>query len=241
MYPSNNMVLITGGSSGIGLALAKQFVRAGNHVIITGRDQDKLASVQSVLPTIQAEQTDMTDVAALQQLTKKYPDINVLINNAAVQYNYSFADQQATLNMIDAEVETNLLGPLHLIKLLLPQFVTKESAAIVNVSSGLGFVPKQNAPVYCGTKAGLHIFTKALRWQLDGTAVKVFEIIPPLVDTDMTRGRGKGKITPDAVADAFWTAFQHDRVEIPVGRTRLLLALQRLFPRLADRIMRPGL
>jgi short-subunit dehydrogenase involved in D-alanine esterification of teichoic acids len=119
--------------------------------------------------------------------------------------------------------------------------MTKQTAAIVNVSSGLGIVPKQSAPVYCGSKAGLHLFTKSLRWQLENSRIKVFEIIPPIVDTFMTQGRGRGKISPEVLVDEFWNGFQNDKYEMAIGRTKLLVFIHRFLPKLADRIMRNGL
>jgi short-subunit dehydrogenase involved in D-alanine esterification of teichoic acids len=241
MQTTGNTVLITGGSSGIGLALAKQFVKHGNAVIITGRNGEKLAEVQAALPMIQTERVNMSDTTALRALATRHASVNILVNNAAIQDNYDFGDSEVSLDRIDVEIDTNFRGPLVLTKLMLPHLLRHPSAAIVNVSSGLGFVPKQTAPVYCGTKAAIHIFTKALRWQLETSHIKVFELIPPLVATPMTEGRGRGKIEPEAVANAFWAGFQRNQWDIPVGKTRLLLWLQRLMPHIADRIMRPGL
>lgn len=241
MKTAHNTVLITGGSSGIGLALAKKFFNETNRVIVTGTNEKKLAKVQAALPKVIIELADITDVHALERLARNYTDVNILINNAGVQHNYHFTDQDISIDLIDAELRTNLIGPLQLIKLMLPRLFLQESAAIVNVSSGLGIVPKQDAPVYCGSKAGLHIFTKALRWQLEESGIKVFEIIPPLVDTAMTEGRGKGKISAEALVNEFWRNFKKDNYEIRIGKTKLLFVLQRIIPRVADRIMRPGL
>ncbi len=183
----------------------------------------------------------MTNPFMLEQLVKKYIDVNILINNAGIQYNYNFADQNNSPDLIETELRTNLMGPIFLIKIFLPQLLTKKNAAIINVSSGLGLVPKQSAPVYCGTKAGLHIFTESLRWQLESTHIKVFEIIPPLVDTAMTKGRGSGKISPEKLVDEFWKNYKRDNYEIRIGKVKLLYVLNRFIPGLAERIMRPGL
>jgi short-subunit dehydrogenase involved in D-alanine esterification of teichoic acids len=113
-------------------------------------------------------------------------------------------------------------------------------AAVVNVSSGLALVPKKSAPVYCGTKAGLHLFTKALRYQLEGSPVKVFEIIPPVVDTPMTAGRGRGKISPKQLVEEFMRAFAKNQFEVNIGKVKLLRLINRLLPSLADRIMKNG-
>ncbi|MBD2503089.1 MFS transporter [Anabaena azotica] len=241
MSTHSNTVLITGGSSGIGLALARKFLQAQNTVIITGRDPQKLAAAKEILPGVITEVADITDLHQLQQLVKRYSNVNILINNAGIQYNYEFVNSEITPELIETELHTNLIAPLQLIKLMLPHLRTKPEAAIINVSSGLGLVPKQTAPVYCGSKAGLHIATKALRWQLETTSVKVFEIIAPLVDTPMTQGRGKGKISPEALVDEFWHNFTSDRYEMRIGKTKLLFFLQRWFPQVAEKILRPGL
>jgi len=240
MKTTNNIVLITGGSSGIGFALARKFLSENNSVIITGRNKDKLAKIQAEFPDIKTETADMTNPFMLEQLAKKHTGVNILINNAGIQYNYDFADQNNSPDLIETELRTNLMGPLFLIKLFLPQLLTKETAAIINVSSGLGLVPKQSAPVYCGTKAGLHIFTKSLRWQLESTNINVFEIIPSLVDTAMTEGRGSGKIPPERLVDEFWKNFKRDNYEIRIEKVKLLSAINRFSPRLAERIVRPG-
>ncbi|NOX88756.1 MAG: SDR family NAD(P)-dependent oxidoreductase [Calditrichaeota bacterium] len=241
MQTTDNIVLITGGSSGIGLALAKKFLSENNSVIITGRNKDRLAKIRAEFPDIRTETADMTNPLMWEQLVKKYSDVNILINNAGIQYNYDFADQNNSPDLIEAELRTNLTGPVFLIKLFLPQLLTQKTAAIINVSSGLGLVPKQSAPVYCATKAGLHIFTKSLRWQLESTNIKVFEIIPPLVDTAMTKGRGAGKISPEKLVDEFWKNFKRDNYEIRIGKVKLLYVINRFFPGLAEKIMRPGL
>ncbi|MEW5817063.1 MAG: SDR family oxidoreductase [Spirochaetota bacterium] len=241
MKTTNNIVLITGGSSGIGFALAKKFLKENNSVIITGRNKDKLAKIRNDFPDIKTEIADMTHPFMLEQLVKKYMDVNILINNAGIQYNYNFVDQNNSPDLIETEFHTNLIGPIYLIKLFLPQLLSKEIAAIINVSSGLGLVPKQSAPVYCGTKAGLHIFTKSLRWQLESTNIKVFEIIPSLVDTAMTKGRESGKISPEELVDEFCKKFKCDSYEILIGKVKLLYVINRFLPSLAERIMRPGL
>ncbi|MBD2692078.1 SDR family oxidoreductase [Anabaena catenula] len=241
MQLTGNTVLITGGASGIGLALARKFLCTNNKVIIINRNQQKLASVKAALPDITIEQADITDVQTLEHITQKYSQINILINNAGIQYNYDFTDPQISPDLIDRELRTNLIAPLQLTLLMIPHLLTKQSAAIINVTSGLALVPKQSAPIYCSSKAGLHIASKALRWQLEGTPIKVFEIIAPLVDTPMTQGRGKGKIQPDTLVEEFWRNFSRDKYEMLIGKSKLLYLLQRFLPQVAEKIIRPGL
>ncbi len=169
---------------------------------------------------------------------QEHPDTNILDNNVGIQHNYYFGEEDAHLGKIEQEININFLAPIKLISLLLPSLQMNPNAAIVNVSSGLGLVPKKQAPVYCGTKAGIHIFSKALRYQLKN--VKVFEIIPPLVDTQMTAGRGKGKISPEELVDEFIDAFKKDHYEINVGKVKLLRIINRLSPALAENIMKNG-
>ena len=221
--------------------MARRFVALGNRVIVTGRDRSKLAKLQQDLPQIHTFACDLAYEKELDELVlyleKNHPDLNVLVNNAAIQYNYDFTDEKELVYKIAYEVKTNLTAPLKLIGLLLPQLLHNPEPAIVNVSTGLIFAPKKSAAVYCGTKAGLHTFTKALRYQLEGKA-KVFEVIPPLVDTPMTAGRGTGKIAPEQLVEEFVEAFRRDKCEISIGKTKLLRFLQRLAPSVADRIMK---
>ncbi|MBD2667332.1 hypothetical protein B6N60_04724 [Richelia sinica FACHB-800] len=241
MQLHGNTVLITGGASGIGLALARKFLRTHNQVIIVSRNQQKLNNIKAALPDITAEQADITQIETLKHISQKYCQINILINNAGIQYNYDFTDPQVTPDLIDEELRTNLIAPLQLTLLMIPHLLAKKSAAIINVTSGLALVPKQSAPIYCSSKAGLHIASKAIRWQLETTPIKVFEIIAPLVDTPMTQGRGKGKIQPDTLVEEFWRYFSRDHQEMLIGKSKLLDILHRFLPQLAEKIIRPGL
>ena len=238
MEPKNNRVLITGGGSGIGLALAKRFVQEGNEVTIVGRTLEKLLNVQHEFPQIQIATADLTDINSLKQLMLDHPQINVLINNAGVQYNYSFVDTNNTIDLIDMELGTNVTGLFQLTKLYLPYLCQQQEAAIVNVSSALGVVPKENAPVYSASKAAVHVFSKSLRMQLEESPVKVFDLIPALVDTPMTNGRHEEKISPEDLVKEFWHAFQNDQFEIRIGKVKQLFLLNRLAPHFAQKLMR---
>lgn len=245
MQLNGNTILITGGASGIGLALARAFAQQeGNTVIICGRDQQKLDTVGNQNPGITALHCDITKDSEQQQLletvTSKYPNVNILINNAGIQHNYNFPDMRSHLDLIIDEINTNLLAQIKLTDRFLPTLLHQQSAAIVNVTSALAVVPKQSAPVYCATKAAMHNFSKALRYQLETTSVKVFEIIPALVDTAMTEGRGKGKISPEALAVEALRGIRSDNYEIRIEKTKLLLTLHRWLPSVAERIIRNG-
>ena len=170
--------------------------------------------------------------------------LTVLVNNAGIQYQTLFPrDDPATIfAQLEREVAVNLTGLVKLTTLCLPTLARADEAAIVNVSSGLALVPKASAPIYCATKAALHSFSKALRYQLEDhcPSVKLFEVLPPMVDTAMTAGRGrpKDKITPEQVATETLAGMRRDRHEIPVGKTRLLGWVNRAAPRLAEKILR---
>lgn len=241
MTISGNKILITGATSGIGEALTKQFLELDNHIIAVGRNAEKLSQLANLDKRIIPFRCDLSHASQRDDLVlfveQHHSDFNVLINNAGIQYNYHFLAEKQALVKIQHEIEVNLTAPISLIALLLPILQSNPNAAIVNVSSGLGLVPKMAAPVYCGTKAAIHIFSQALRYQLEET-IKVFEIIPPLVDTQMTKGRGSGKISPEQLATAFIRAFRKDIYEVNIGKVSLLKWINRISPKLAARIMK---
>jgi uncharacterized oxidoreductase len=181
---------------------------------------------------------DREQQSLINDVGQKYPQLNVLINNAGIQHNYDFTDGEDHRALIDEEASINFLAHVKLTDQLLPLFMKRELAAIINVSSALAVVPKQSAPIYCATKAAIHNFSKAFRYQLEKTPIKVFEIIPTLVDTEMTKGRGKNKINPDSLATEVLRAMEADKYEIPVGKTRILFLLYRFVPTIAQRIAR---
>jgi uncharacterized oxidoreductase len=244
MKLTGNTILITGGSSGIGLALAKTFYQLDNKVIIVARDIDKLNAIQKQFPEIDIFQSDLTKQTDIDGLIvfveNNHPNLNMLFNNAAIQYNYDFLTEQNIVNKIDYEVSANLTSTIKLCGLLLPVLLKNENAAIVNVSSGLAISPKKSASVYCATKAAIHNFTKAFRYQMEATNIKVFEIVPPIVETPMTEGRGKNKITAEQLVDEFINDFKNDRVESYIGKSKLLKLISRISPKLADRILKNG-
>ncbi len=242
MKISNNVVLITGGTSGIGFALAESFLQKGNKVIVVGRNQEKLKFVRSRYPELITFACDINDRTERDDLVleieKQFSDLNVLINNAGVQFNYASVEELSSIQNIRPELDTNLVSPIELTCLFLPLLINKPNACIINITSALAFVPKRNAPIYCASKAGLHIFSKSLRYQLEKDGVKVFEVIPPLIDTDMTKGRGEGKISPKTLVDEFMRGFEKDRFEMNIGKVKILRTLSRFFPTLADNIIK---
>ncbi len=245
MKSAGHTVLITGGASGIGLALTERFVREGNKVIVVGRDRNKLDAARSKMPDIVGYVCDLrsdeeTDALAA-RLIKDHVELSVIVNNAAMQYLESFINPRDGMigERISEEIGLNLISPIRLTARLLPLLARQEEAAIINVSSGLAISPKKSAPVYCATKAGIHLFTKALRYQMEGTNIRVFEIIPPIVDTEMTRGRGgRRKLLPGQLAEQFWHAYRRNKLEVPIGKVKLLKMLKQLIPPAADALLK---
>ncbi|WP_316818619.1 SDR family oxidoreductase [Pedobacter nyackensis] len=242
MRTTQNTILITGGTSGIGLALAKEFYKQGNQVIIVARDMTKLHQLKMICPEAAIFQCDISQPNDLDALSvyiqNNYPQLNILINNAAIQYNYEFVSEPYSLIKIEQEISVNLTATIKLCAIFLPVILNNDFPAIVNVSSGLAIAPKKSAPVYCCTKAAIRSFTKTLRYQLEQTPVKVFEIIPALIDTPMTAGRGKRKMTAEALTKAFLADFSADRYESYIGKTRLLKVISRISPNLADLLLK---
>jgi uncharacterized oxidoreductase len=186
-----NTMLITGGATGIGFALADEFLRKGNTVIICGRRADRLEQAQKALPGLIVRVCDVTDQKQREALfawaTTAYPALNVLVNNAGIQRDLDFTRGLAGLDAGESEIEVNLVAPVELSALFVPFLMQRENAAIINVSSGLALRPQSAArmPVYTATKAGLHAFSLSLRAQLKDTGVEVVEIIPPAVISEL--------------------------------------------------------
>lgn len=241
-------VLLTGGANGIGLALTEHLMGADvRRIFVVGRDQNRLDAVASSFPgriePLRADLSVLADVDRLVAIMKEAaPDLSMLINNAGVQTLTDFVGTDASVYVaaLRAEMEANFAAVVALTCGLLPVLLAQPSAMVVNVTSGLALAPKKSAPVYCATKAAVRAFSKGLRYQAQDRAprLRVVEALPPLVDTDMTRGRGRGKLSADACAQQIIDGMKAGREEIYVGKSRLLRAIQSLSPSLADRIMR---
>lgn len=238
MKTTGHTVLVTGGGSGIGFALASKFHLAGNRVIITGRSESTLADAVKRLPGAEFCVADVSNAQDRARLVSRFPEVTVLINNAGVRYGGLAMDQTEAEMM--QELSVNVLAPVLLAQSFYPVLSQKAEAAIVNVTSGAALAPRDVAAMYAASKSALHIFTKSLRWQLEATSVRVFEVLPPVVRTAMTafQGSHKGMITPDQLADEFWTNFQTNRFEMLIGKVKILHWLLRLSPALADRVVR---
>lgn len=237
MKLSGNTILITGGGTGIGLAFAKKFVELGNEVIVTGRRQAKLdaaAKEQPKLKTIRSDASSSKAIAELaREMMEKYPKLNVLLNNAGVMVLRNLSVPDADLESLTSEVETNVSGPIRTISALIEQ-IKSNKGTIINVSSGLAFVPLHAAPIYCATKAALHSYTISLRQQLRHHGVEVIELMPPAVKTEMLADFSSGAsfktITTAVLVDATIKGLTKGKLEIRPGQSNQLRFMSRLAP-----------
>lgn len=200
MNSAGNTILITGGGSGIGRGLAEAWHARGNQVIIAGRRRQALDEAAAANPGMKSLKIDIEDPASIRSFAAEvmaaYPKLNVLVNNAGIMRAEKLLAQPEDLADATAIVTTNLLGPIRLTAALLPHLNRQPQATIMNVSSGLGFVPIVLAPTYCATKAAIHSYTLSLRYQLKGTPIEVLELIPPYVATDLMGGRSDPRAMP---------------------------------------------
>lgn len=221
MKLSGNTVLITGGASGIGLALASRFLQRENEVVICGRREEMLRQAKESFPSLHIRACDVADPGQRADLAQwaaaEFPALNVLVNNAGIQRKVDLTEQE-DWDAIRTEIATNLEAPIHLTQLFHPQLDRQEDAAIINITSGLSFVPLANVPVYCATKAALHSFTLSTRWQLKDTSIEVIELIPPAVDTDLQApGLHTFGVNVDKFADAVFDGLEQGSSEIAYG------------------------
>ena len=247
MKTINNTVLIIGGSAGIGLEIAKLFADANNHVIITGRNKQRLAEAAAVLrnvTTIVSDFSNDKDVETLVAGIKNdFPEVNILVNNAAAARLYSLLDENASIYKNAAEeVHTNYLSVIRLTEKLLPVLKQHPESAIVNVSSIVALVPGSLAG-YSASKAALHSYTQTLRFELqqEYPSIKVFELMPPLVNTEFSRPIGGERgVSPAFVAEALLKSIKNDNYEIHVGNTKDIYDLLRISPERAFEAMHPA-
>ncbi|WP_170110245.1 SDR family oxidoreductase [Flavilitoribacter nigricans] len=237
MKIKNHTVLITGGTSGIGRELARALAK-DNRVIVTGRSEQRLTEARK--DGLTAWNCDLTVPRQIEALVVKleqeFPQLDILINNAGIQFNYNLLETPSSYEKINREITTNLTGTIHLTQLLLPLLSTKPST-IINLTSALGTVPKSDGLVYSAGKAGLRNFTAGLRKVLRNKSVRVLEIIPPVTDTRMTAERGENKMPVDELVRIILRQWERGYQLIAPGKVKFLLLLQRSLPGLADRLI----
>jgi len=230
-------ILLTGGTDGIGLRLARQLREKGAHLVVTGRTPARIAAAEAEGFEVMA--ADLTGPEGVEAVVTGLGarSLDVLINNAGMGADHDFrlappdpADDERTLWL-------NLHAPIRLIVRLMPALRSRPEAMIVNVTSGLAIAPNAGAPVYCATKAALRSYTQALRAQLKGTGVHVLEALPPMVDTQMTAGRGNSKLSPEECARQIIAAMERGANDANVGMVKVLQAVHSVSPALARAVM----
>jgi uncharacterized oxidoreductase len=239
MKLTKRSILVTGGTSGIGFEMARQLVKRGNTVIITGRDQKRLDAAKQAIPNVHLVQSDVSDAGAIAALhaavLAQWPTLDTLINNAGIMRNLQL-NQDRDLNDVTREIDTNLSGPVRMVQQFLPHLKTQKGALIVNVSSGLAFIPFPASPVYCATKAAIHSFTQSLRVQLAGTGVTVIELAPPGVETPLFRGefaeemKGQKGMDVTLLVKKAIAGIEAGNLEIRPGLANVLKFMSRVAP-----------
>ena len=246
MQLKQRTILITGGTSGIGLELARQLLQRGNTVIVTGRDAAKLDEVKRVQPLLHCFASDVSQPEAIAALhadvLAQFPALDTLINNAGIMRNLNLTESR-DLADVTREIAINLSGPVRMIQQFLPSLRAREAALIVNVSSGLAFVPMPASPVYCATKAALHSYTQSLRVQLAGTGVTVVELAPPGTETQLFRGefarelKGQKGMDVSVLVHKAIAGIEKGELEIRPGLSNALKTMSRVAPGLMLRQM----
>lgn len=240
MNLTGKTILITGGGSGIGLEAARQFLEIGAKVIVTGRNQEKLNAVKKQYPqliTIKSDVSNADDALLLYQQIKELGGIDMLYNNAGVGVppsNLGIANDNH-IKGAAYEMEVNYLGVIRLNNLFMDMLNSRKEAAIINTTSILSYVPSILEATYSASKTALAFYTKTLRTHLEiiGSHVKVFELLPPVVDTEMTAERTDKKLSPEDLVKGLIAGLQNDDYTIRIGDTKLLYWLNRLIPKFA--------
>ena len=242
MKLTDRTILITGGSAGIGLAFARKFLELGNQVIVTGRRQSTLEELKANYPKLHTIQSDVADPAQVASLARRvkadYPKLDVLMNNAGVMLHKNLAAPAADLGGLTTEVDINLGGVIRMTSAFI-DILTANKGTIINVSSGLAFVPLSSAPIYCATKAAVHSYTQSLRFQLEESGVEVIELMPPAVKTalsaDLPEGGLVALISTDELLKQTFSALKKNKLEIRPGQANLLALMRRLAPGFMNR------
>jgi uncharacterized oxidoreductase len=240
MELKNNKILVTGGSSGLGLEMCRRLLETGNSVIACSRSAEKLSEAKRQLPGLITCSFDISEaqqcILLAEWIKKQHPDLNILINNAAIVYNTKFASEEEILEKSQNEMNTNLMAPIWLSKLLLPVLETQKNPAIINITTGLIYAPKADYLFYNAGKSALHAFSQVLRMQMQNHTVKIIEVMFPVVDTPWHKGNPpKIAIQPEQAINEMLEGLKKNKAEIKVGGVKLLYWLSRIAPGFAIR------
>lgn len=238
MKLTGRTILITGGSSGIGFELAKQLLLKKNVVIITGRNEQSLDKAATQLPGLHTHRSDVSDSDSIRSLyatvTQRFPQLDMLINNAGIMRALKLQEDRS-LEDVTQEIDIDLSGPIRMIQQFVPHLSRRPGAMIVNVSSGLAFVPFAISPVYSAAKAAIHAYTRCLRVQLLATGTTVVEVAPPLTETPLLSGfadsmKGQSGMAANTLARRAIAGIEAGKTEIRPGQSNILKIASRLAP-----------
>ena len=234
----NSTVIITGGSSGIGFEMCRQLIEKGNKVITCSRSLEKLSAAQKQLPDLIIYQCDIAQEPEcetfVEWIIQNHPHVNVLINNAAVVSQTNFVEDPFILKKMKEEIATNILAPIRLIKLLFPVLVKNSHSKIINITTGLVYVPRTIYTFYNASKAALHSFTQVLREQLKNENIKIIEVLFPAVDTPWHHGNPpKIAVSPKKAVTEMLKGITRNNTEIRILKVKLLYFIYRLAPKFA--------
>lgn len=234
-------IVITGATAGIGRELVAQLSSA-NKVLALGRDQEKLDALKKDFPSISIYQIDLAQLGELPECCRQLVDergvIDVLINNAAMQFAPQFHAADFSADRLKEEVNCNFTAICLLIHGLLPALKQASSGVVLNINSGLAIAPKTNGAVYCATKSALDSLSTSLSYQFEGTSIKILQAFLPMVDTEMTRGRGKGKLSAAKAAEQIIRGLAAENPRYYIGKVKVLALINRIYPHLAKKIMK---
>jgi uncharacterized oxidoreductase len=238
MKLENNTILITGGSSGIGLQLSKVLIQRGNKIIICGRSNERLSNAKSIEPKLITYQCDLSNRKQCSDFSKNisenHPDLNILINNAAIVNRTNFLSTDKIIEMAENEFETNFMAPVRLIHFLSPILMKNNNPAIINITTGLIYTPRADYPFYNATKAALHSFTQVLRKQTENSNINIVEVMFPAVKTPWHKGKPpKIAISTEKAVDEMIIGLEKSKKEIRVAGARLLYKVSRIAPAFA--------
>ena len=239
---TSRIILVTGGTGGIGRALVHALARRGNKVVTSGRNPGRLAELSHELPEVEVVAADLTRLEDIDRLIRVVSDrhgkLDVLVNNAGVSWNLELNDPGRESQDAATMIATNLTAPVQLTLKALPLLARSSQAAIVNVTSIQAVVSKGRSPVYAASKAGLRAFTVSLRQRLADTDIQVFDLMPPLTDTPAAQKIPKKKMDPSQFSEVAIAAIEAGRLEIRVGQNRWVVQLHKIAPRLAQRVIK---
>ncbi|MFW6351179.1 MAG: SDR family oxidoreductase [Bacteroidota bacterium] len=235
MMLKDNTVLITGGSSGIGFELSRVLTQKGNKVIICGKSNEKLIAAKKTEPKLITYQCDLSDskecISFAKKIRENHPDLNILINNAAIVNKTDFIDSENAIELAENEYQTNLIAPIRMIKLLYDTIRENDTPVIINITSGLIYAPRVVYPFYNSSKSALHSFTQTLRIRLKNEKTKVVEVMFPAVNTPWHKGAPpKIAISTRVAVSEMIKGLEKGKAEIRIKKANLLYWMSRIAP-----------